>query len=62
MTTSTSREIFVNLAVRDLERSKAFFATLGFQFNPRFTDENAACMIINDSRSRAPAGRPSTRW
>lgn len=43
-----SREIFVNLAVRDLEKSKAFFTTLGFQFNLQFTDEKAACMIISD--------------
>src|SRR5690606_12862981 len=28
--------------------SLAFFRTLGFEFNPRFTDEQAACMIIND--------------
>jgi predicted lactoylglutathione lyase len=48
MTNDNSRKIFVNLAVRDLERSKAFFGKLGFRFNPQFTDENAACMIIND--------------
>ncbi|HEV7765247.1 MAG TPA: VOC family protein [Thermoanaerobaculia bacterium] len=43
-----SREIFVNLSVRDLDKSKEFFAALGFTFNPQFTDENAACMIISD--------------
>jgi predicted lactoylglutathione lyase len=43
-----SREIFVNLAVRDLDRSKDFFSTLGFQFNPQFTDDKAACMIVSD--------------
>lgn len=43
-----SREIFVNLPVRDLERSKAFFTKLGFEFNPQFTDSTAACMIFND--------------
>ena len=41
--------IFVNLPVQDLERSKAFFATLGYSFNPAFTDENAACMVISES-------------
>ena len=41
-----SRQIFVNLPVRDLARSKAFFAALGFSFDPRFTDEKAACMVI----------------
>ena len=48
MTTNGSRMIFPNLAVKDLERSKAFFGGLGFSFDPRFTDENAAAMIVND--------------
>lgn len=43
-----TRQIFVNLAVRDLKQSMDFFGKLGFQFNPQFTDENAACMIVND--------------
>ncbi|WP_209309137.1 hypothetical protein [Blastococcus sp. CT_GayMR16] len=38
------RTLFVNMPVADLERSKAFFATLGFSFNPNFTDETAAWM------------------
>lgn len=42
------RKIFVNLAVRDLKKSMQFFSTLGFEFNPKFTDEKAACMIISD--------------
>jgi uncharacterized protein len=46
MATTRSRQLFVNLAVKDLPRSKAFFARLGFEFNPRFTDDNAACMIV----------------
>jgi uncharacterized protein len=37
--------------VKDLERTVEFFAALGFSFNPKFTDENATCMIINDSTS-----------
>ena len=41
-------KIFVNLAVADLEKSKTFFAALGFTFNPQFTDETAACMVIAD--------------
>jgi predicted lactoylglutathione lyase len=40
------RQIFVNLPVKDLERSKNFFSSLGFSFNPQFTDENAACLVI----------------
>ena len=42
------RKIFVNLAVRDLNRSKQFFSALGFAFNPQFTDDKAACMIVSD--------------
>ena len=40
--------IFVNLAVKDLDRSKAFFDALGFSFNPQFTNEQGASMIVND--------------
>ena len=46
MTTNGSRKLFVNLAVRDLKKSMAFFSMLGFTFNPKFTDDNAACMVI----------------
>jgi predicted lactoylglutathione lyase len=42
-------QIFVNLPVKDLDRSVAFFKQLGYSFNPRFTDENATCMILGDS-------------
>jgi predicted lactoylglutathione lyase len=48
MTAKRSRKMFVNLAVRDLKRSKEFFSVLGFDFNPKFTDDNAACMIVSD--------------
>jgi predicted lactoylglutathione lyase len=41
--------IFVNLPVKDLEASKRFFGALGFGFNPQFTDENAACMIVEEN-------------
>jgi len=41
--------IFVNLPVADLEVSKAFFGKLGFEFNPDFTDEQAACMIVDEN-------------
>jgi predicted lactoylglutathione lyase len=48
MPSSSSRMIFVNLPVRDLKKSMGFFASLGFEFNPKFTDENAACMVISE--------------
>ncbi|MEZ7005979.1 VOC family protein [Streptomyces sp. SCSIO 75703] len=41
--------IFVNLAVRDLDASKAFFAELGFRNDPRFSDETAASIVISDT-------------
>lgn len=45
------RNLYVNLPVKDLERTVEFFTALGFSFNPMFTDENATCMIVNDSTS-----------
>lgn len=39
-------QIFVNLPVKDLNKTIAFFTRLGFTFNPQFTDENATCMIV----------------
>lgn len=42
-----SRKLFVNLAVRDLERARGFFGKLGFEFDPKLTDERAACMIVS---------------
>ena len=41
--------IFVNLPVKDLQRSIAFFTALGFTFNAQFTDENATCMIVGEN-------------
>jgi len=41
-------KIFVNLPVKDLKRSIEFFTKLGYKFNPQFTDETAACMIISE--------------
>ena len=41
-------KIFVNLPVKDLARSMAFFKTLGFTFNAQFTDETAASMKISE--------------
>jgi len=40
--------MFVNLAVKDLGRSMGFFRGLGFQFDPKFTNDKGACMIISD--------------
>jgi predicted lactoylglutathione lyase len=48
MAANRSRKIFVNLPVRDLRRSVEFFTELGFAFDPRFTDDKATCMSINE--------------
>ncbi len=42
-------QIFVNLPVKHLDKSMAFFTKLGFTFNPQFTDEKAACMIVGEN-------------
>lgn len=43
------RMIFVNLPVKDLAKSMAFYEALGFKNNPQFTDETAACMVIDEN-------------
>lgn len=42
-------KIFVNLPVKDLNQSIAFFTEIGFEFNPQFTDENATCMVVSEN-------------
>ncbi|MDT7580319.1 MAG: uncharacterized protein QOK35_1583, partial [Pseudonocardiales bacterium] len=67
------RMLFVTLPVADLERSKAFFATLGFSYDPSFSSETAACMPIGEQAvvmlldhetyarySHLPMGDPTT--
>jgi uncharacterized protein len=43
------KQIYVNLAVDNLERSKAFFSAIGFSFEPRFTNDQAACLILGEN-------------
>lgn len=45
----TTQSIFINLPVKDLGRSIAFFTELGYSFNAQFTDEQATCMVISDT-------------
>ena len=42
-------QIFVNLPVKDLQKSVQFFTKLGYTFDPQFTDENATCMIVGEN-------------
>lgn len=44
-----AKQIYVNLPVKDLDKSKEFFSKLGFGFNPQFTDDKAACLVIGEN-------------
>ncbi|WP_415311032.1 VOC family protein [Candidatus Nitrosocosmicus sp. FF01] len=44
-----ARKIFVNLPVKELNKSVEFFTNLGFKFDPKFTDKNTTCMIVNET-------------
>jgi uncharacterized protein len=44
-----AKQIFINLAVKDLQKSEAFYTALGFTNNPQFSDNTAKCMVWSDS-------------
>jgi predicted lactoylglutathione lyase len=46
-----NKQIFLNVPVADLPKSKAFFQALGYSFNPQFCGEDAACVVISDTIS-----------
>lgn len=48
-----NKQIIINLPVKDLDKSKAFFSALGYSFNPQFSNENAAMMIIAEGSIHA---------
>lgn len=52
------RSLFVNLPVADLPRTQAFFSALGLGFNPRFTNEQGACLVVNEHVSCMLLQRP----
>ena len=41
-------DIFVNISVKDLPKSIEFFKKLGFTFNPQFTDDKGACLVLGE--------------
>jgi predicted lactoylglutathione lyase len=43
-----AKQIFINLAVNDLQKSMDFYAALGFENNPQFSDDNAKCMTWSE--------------
>ena len=42
------QQIFVNLPIKDMPRSQAFFRAMGYEFNPQFTNEQGACLVLGD--------------
>src|SRR3954447_18868984 len=44
-----SKQVFINLPVANLEKSKAFFSALGFPLHPQFADDNGACIVVSDA-------------
>ena len=45
---TTVRKLFVNIPVQNLQRSIVFFESLGFAFNPQFTDATGTCMLVGE--------------
>lgn len=43
-----STQIFVNVAVKDLKKSIAFFEALGFRCNPDYTNDDGGCIVIDE--------------
>lgn len=44
-----AKRLFVNLPIKDVSQSRNFFESLGFNFNPQFSDDKALCLILGDN-------------
>ncbi|MFT3680845.1 MAG: VOC family protein [Ferruginibacter sp.] len=44
-----AKQIFINLAVKDLQRSLDFYTALGFTNNPQFSDDTGKCMVWSEN-------------
>jgi predicted lactoylglutathione lyase len=44
-----AKQIFVNIPVKDLARSMSFWKSVGYSFNPQFTDETSACLVFSEN-------------
>ncbi|WNO70620.1 MULTISPECIES: VOC family protein [unclassified Streptomyces] len=44
-----AQQVYINLPVKNLETTKAFWSKLGFSFNDQFSDEQGACLVISDT-------------
>jgi predicted lactoylglutathione lyase len=42
------KQIWLNLPVKNIEKSKQFFSSIGFSFNEEFSNEHSACMLVGD--------------
>ena len=42
------QQIFVNLPIKNMQRSRAFFESLGYQFNPQFSNDRGACLVLGE--------------
>ena len=43
------QQIFVNLPIENMARSQAFFNALAYRFNPEFTNDQGACLVVGDN-------------
>ena len=44
-----TKQVFINLAVKDPQRSMELYTALGFTINPQFSDDNGKCMVWSDN-------------
>jgi predicted lactoylglutathione lyase len=44
-----AKQVFINLAVKDLQKSMDFYTALGFSNNPQFSDDTAKCMVWSEN-------------
>jgi predicted lactoylglutathione lyase len=44
-----AKQIFINLAVKDLQKSMDFYTALGFSNNPQFSDDTGKCMVWSEN-------------
>ncbi|MDX2128679.1 MAG: hypothetical protein SFU91_06545 [Chloroherpetonaceae bacterium] len=44
-----AKQVFINLAVKDLQKSMVFYTALGFSNNPQFSDDTAKCMVWSEN-------------
>ncbi len=57
-----TRQIFINLAVENVKKSRTFFTELWFSFNENFSNEEAACLVIAENISVMLLSRNTFKW